>query len=50
MKKKRTTYQGDIDSIPSKTLHLNINQLEQGMYVLNIVSKNKIIKSVTFKK
>lgn len=50
MKKKRTTYQGDIDVIPTKAIHLNINHLEPGSYVLNIVHKNKVIKKTTFKK
>jgi len=50
MKKKRTTYHAEIDHIPTKEITLNINYLQPGKYVLNIVYKNKIIKKTTFKK
>lgn len=50
MKKKCTTYKGDIDVIPTKAIHLNINHLEPGRYILNIIHKNKIIKKTTFNK
>lgn len=50
MKKKFTTYQGTIDRIPEKTIHLNINHLDKGKYVLKILHKNKIIKKTTFNK
>ena len=50
MKKKHTAYKGEIDQFPSKTIHLNVNYLHPGKYVLNIVYKNKVIKKTTFKK
>lgn len=50
MKKKRTSFQGEIDHTPTKTIHLNINHLEPGEYVLKIIHKNKVIKKTTFKK
>jgi uncharacterized protein (DUF2141 family) len=50
MKKKRTTYEGDIDQITTKEINLNINYLQPGTYVLKIMHKNKVIKKTTFKK
>ncbi|WP_179007588.1 hypothetical protein [Winogradskyella forsetii] len=50
MKKKRTAYQAEIDHIPTKEIHLNVNYLQPGKYVLKIMYKNKVIKKTTFKK
>ena len=50
MKKVRTTYQTEIDHIPTKAIHLNVNYLQPGKYVLKIMYKNKVIKKTTFKK
>jgi hypothetical protein len=50
MKEKRTTYQGEIDHIPTKVINLNVNYLQAGTYVLKIMYKNKVIKKTTFKK
>lgn len=50
MKKKRTTYKGEINQFPTKKIHLNVNHLDAGKYVLKIIHKNKVIKKTTFKK
>ena len=50
MKKKRTTYHAEIDHIPTKAIHLNVNYLDPGKYVLKIIYKNKVIKKTTFEK
>jgi hypothetical protein len=41
---------GDIEKLPSNKIYLNINHLEKGIYNLNIVYKNKIIKNTHFGK
>lgn len=41
---------GTIDKFPEKHIYLNVTHLEKGVYVLNIIHKNKIVKSTTFKK
>tara|TARA_B100000809_G_C15119000_1_gene523544 strand:- start:1319 stop:1468 length:150 start_codon:yes stop_codon:yes gene_type:complete len=41
---------GDIEKLPSNKIYININHLEKGMYNLNIVYKNRIIKSTHFSK
>lgn len=50
MKKKRTTYHAEIDYTPTKEIHLNVNYLQPGKYVLKIMYKNKVIKKTNFKK
>lgn len=50
MKKKRTTYHAEIDYVPTKEIHLNVNYLQPGKYVLKIMYKNKVIKKTNFKK
>lgn len=41
---------GTIEKLPSNKIYLNINHLEKGVYDLNIIHKNKIIKSTHFSK
>lgn len=41
---------GNIEKLPSNKIYLNINHLEKGVYNLNIMHKNKIIKSTRFSK
>ena len=41
---------GHIEKLPTNKIYLNINLLEKGIYNLNIVYKNRIIKSTNFSK
>ncbi|WP_405570546.1 hypothetical protein [Winogradskyella sp. Asnod2-B02-A] len=41
---------GAIEKLPSNKIFINVNHLEKGIYDLNIVHKNKIIKSTHFSK
>jgi hypothetical protein len=50
MSKKKITYTGDIEDIIGNHIYINIKNLNQGKYTLNIVYKNRIIKQVNFKK
>jgi len=43
-------YKGSINKFNDKKIYLNVNHLEQGVYTLNIVYKNKIIKKTKFNK
>ncbi len=42
--------EGDIEHTVTQTIYLNVNHLDKGIYTLNIIHKNKIIKKTTFKK
>jgi len=48
MKKEKLV--GTIEKLPSTKIYLNINHLEKGIYDLNIIHKNRIIKSTHFSK
>ncbi len=48
MKKKK--YEGKLQIVLSNSIHLNINSLEKGVYILKIVNKNKVIKTTSFNK
>lgn len=48
MSRKRTIYVGKFNELVSKKIFLNVNNLEDGHYVLKIVNNNRIIKEVTF--
>jgi hypothetical protein len=50
MSKKQNLLQSKIDRFPYHKIYLNVNHLEKGEYILNIVYKNKVIKKTTFKK
>ncbi|RZS93432.1 hypothetical protein EV197_2010 [Aquimarina brevivitae] len=41
---------GNLKEVPDKKIYLNINALEKGEYELNIVYKNKVVKTTTFTK
>ena len=41
---------GTIEKSPSNQIFINVNHLKKGIYDLNIVYKNKIIKSTHFSK
>ncbi len=50
MKKRQKVFYSDINEALSKKIYLNVNHLEKGHYVLEIIHKQKVIKKVTFKK
>jgi hypothetical protein len=50
MPKKPTKYEAKIEELPSTKIYVNVNNLENGDYELNIIHKNKLIKKTTFKK
>jgi|GEM_PF-732670 len=50
MKKKRLIHSGDLPTMPSERIFLNVNYLKNGVYTLNIMHQNKVIKQITFKK
>ena len=50
MVKKKKSYVGELIYIPKHKIYLNVNHLEKGIYTLNIVYKNKVIKKTTFNK
>ena len=50
MKRKDNSLKGTLDSFPEKQIYLNINHLQDGLYVLKITHKNKIIKETRFNK
>jgi len=41
---------GNIEKLSSNKIYINVNLLEKGTYNLNIVHKNKVIKSTRFSK
>jgi hypothetical protein len=43
-------YEGKLKDALTDKIYLNVNNLKKGSYTLNIVSKNKILKKITFKK
>lgn len=43
-------YEGNIKSLSSNNILLNIKYLAKGEYILKIINKNKIIKTIKFKK
>ena len=48
--KQKNNLEGSIERLPENQIYLNIDDLEDGTYVLKITHKNKIIKKATFKK
>lgn len=50
MKKKKQSLEGTLNKIPENQIYLNINHLKDGIYTLNIMYKNKLIKKTHFKK
>lgn len=49
-KKRKYHFVGHLENLPSQKIYLNINHLEEGLYELQIIHKNKIVKKTTFKK
>lgn len=49
-KKVKYHFEGHLEKPPSQKINLTINHLENGTYELNIIYKNKILKTTTFKK
>jgi hypothetical protein len=49
MKKRKLICNGEIRRFPSHEIYLNVDQLASGVYTLNIVHKNKLVKKITFK-
>jgi len=47
---KKKIFHVDLDYIPNNEIFININKLDKGHYLLNIIHENKIIKRVTFRK
>ncbi|MEA1787331.1 hypothetical protein U1E44_14610 [Arenibacter sp. GZD96] len=50
MAKRKFHYEAYLHQIPSQKIRLNIDNLDDGSYELNVVHKNKILKTTTFKK
>ena len=50
MKKDDNSLKGSIDSLPEKQIYLNINHLEEGLYILKILHDSKVIKKISFHK
>lgn len=48
MKKKK--YEGKLNEVPTDKIYLNVNNLKKGLYTLNIINKNKVIKKTKFNK
>lgn len=47
---KPKKYEGKLPELPSSEIYLNIDHLEEGIYELKIIHKNKIIHKTSFKK
>ena len=41
-------YEGSLHQFPSNHIYLNVNHLEEGSYILEIIHKDKVIKSIRF--
>jgi len=50
MRKKPIKYESKIEELPSNKIYINVNNMKEGDYELNIVHKNILIKKTTFKK
>ncbi len=50
MTKKKFHYEAYLHQMPTQKIRINIDKLDSGNYELNIVHKNKILKTTTFKK
>ena len=50
MAKKETSYKGVIASVPQLKIELQLEALKEGEYILRLWDKNKLIKTVRFKK
>ncbi|WP_156772445.1 hypothetical protein [Urechidicola croceus] len=50
MKTKDINDKGNLNENSKQTIYLNVNNLKKGIYILNIVDNDKIIKKTTFKK
>ena len=50
MNKNRKTFIGSLNPLPKHKIYLNVNHLDNGLYTLKIMYKNKIIKKTTFNK
>lgn len=48
MKNKQKRYEGFIEKLPTNKIYLNINNLDKGDYKLEIIHKNKTLKTVHF--
>lgn len=49
-RKKSSSYEGKLNTLPDKKIYININHLEKGDYELNIIHHKKIIVKTTFNK
>lgn len=49
MKNRKLICNGEIKKFASHEIYLNVDQLSSGLYTLNIVHKNKLVKKITFK-
>ncbi|QIE60305.1 hypothetical protein G5B37_12255 [Rasiella rasia] len=47
---KKKYYSGKLDDIKANEIFINIKELDAGNYILNIIHRKKIIKSVYFRK
>lgn len=50
MLKKPVKYESNIEELPSNKIYINVNNMKEGDYELNIINQNKLIKKTTFKK
>jgi hypothetical protein len=50
MRKNALKYESKIDELPSNKIYINVNNMKEGNYELNIVHKKILIKKTTFKK
>lgn len=48
MSRRKTIYVGEFNELVSKKIFLNVNNLEDGHYILTIVNNKKALKEVTF--
>lgn len=50
MLKKPVKYESTLEALPSNKIYINVNNMKEGNYELNIINQNKLIKKTTFKK
>lgn len=50
MQKKPIIYESKIEELPSNKIYINVNNIKNGNYELNIIHKNILIKKTSFNK
>ena len=50
MRRKPIKYESKIEELPSNKIYINVNNMKDGDYELNIIHKNILIKKTSFKK